>query len=124
MNLFNFFSFICTSILGSLFTFLEINEEELISNFGLTCEDLYKFQEQIITIYSKFLYGINLSIEQLMNMNDPIKNGFILDLIQFSLSDEFKSVSLGVSMPISSLENLNKIQDLVTIISNALDNCI
>ncbi len=45
-------------------------------------EELVSFQLSLVKIYSQFIFSQDLSIEQLRNMSEPMKNVFLSDMLE------------------------------------------
>lgn len=75
-------SYVCTTILGSLLIFYEISDEDLVTKYDVSRDSLINFQNFVINLYSKSIFGQELPLESLRNMTEPMKNTYVIDLIE------------------------------------------
>jgi hypothetical protein len=85
------FSYICSTILGSLISFKEISNDEIQSDFGITLEDLLNFQKLVIKLYSTKFLKREFTLEMMRYMSEPYKNVIIIDLLE-NLVKNYKSI--------------------------------
>ncbi len=94
-----------------MISFLEIEKTENLINHNIHFDDLLEFQSSLIEELSKKIFGTILSLNELTNMREPMKNIFLVDL--------FESVSYsGILLhEIKNMKNYQKIKKLVDEIS-------
>jgi hypothetical protein len=70
------------------------------------------FQNSLISIYSKKLFGKSIKFEDLMNMREPIKNVCYYELFEFMLKDEtIKAYDL-----LDEIKNIPKYNEVINAI--------
>ena len=92
-----------------------------MTNYGVSIEDLNNFQSTLTKLYSQTLYNKVLSIEQLRNMSEPVKNVFIVDMYEQLVKSANK---LSDVSEIKKIENYEKIVALLNVIKEATENFI
>jgi hypothetical protein len=99
-------------------SFLEVEEAENLKNHDLNFNDLLDFQSLIIQELSKKLYGTKLSLNELTNMREPMKNIFLVDLIESLFNSGILSNEL------KNLKNNDKIKKLIQEVSPVMKTLI
>jgi hypothetical protein len=81
------------------------------------------FQNSLINIYSKKIFGKSIKFEDLMNMREPVKNVCYFELFELMLKDEtIKAYDLLDD--IKNIPKYNEVINAIKLISNIDRNII
>lgn len=84
-------------------------------------EELVSFQLSLVKIYSQFIFSQDLSIEQLRNMSEPLKNVFLSDMLETLTKGKDYS---PISDKIMNLPSYEKILEFCNMLSAVVDSII
>jgi len=107
---------LCTTILGSVYSIFEISFDDIQKNYGINYCNIIEFQENLVKLYSKGLFGREMSLELMRNMSEPSRNAIIIDLYDTMIKS-------GQFNPKAN-SKYEKIIDLINYLSELSDNII
>ena len=112
--------YLASGLLGSLIFIGEINSNKLISEYGMSVDELIVFQNKFFKEYSKLFFKKEISPDYLLFSIEPNKNFIMLDLIQ--LLDIYKNNQMLNFPETINIFNYEKIMNVISKIGIELEN--